>query len=84
MTSHLKKLEHHCHKMIFVGYESVSKAYRAYDLIMKRVHVTRDWGTGGDNDEPDGGEDVFTVEYTTKGPKKAIRGGSECEPIKIP
>jgi hypothetical protein len=28
--------------MIFVGYESGSKAYRAYDPIIKRVHVTRD------------------------------------------
>jgi hypothetical protein len=69
-TLHLKKLEDHGHKTIFVGYESGSKAYRAYDLIMKCVHVTRDmvfdeqvqwdWGLGDD--------DVFTVEYTTTGP----------------
>jgi hypothetical protein len=39
---HLKKLEDRGRKMIFVGYESDSKAYRAYDPIMKRVHVTRD------------------------------------------
>jgi hypothetical protein len=42
MTSHLKKLEDYGHKMIFVGYESGSKAYRAYDPITKRVHVTCD------------------------------------------
>ena len=63
--------------MIFVGYENGSKAYRAYDPITKRVHVTRDvvfdeqaqwdWGTGGDDGEPGGGDDVFTVEYTTIG-----------------
>jgi transposase InsO family protein len=41
-TPHLKKLEGHGRKMIFIGYESDSKAYRAYDPIMKRVHVTRD------------------------------------------
>jgi hypothetical protein len=41
-TSHLKKLEDRGRKMIIVGYESGSKAYRAYDPIIKRVHVTRD------------------------------------------
>jgi hypothetical protein len=41
-TPHLKKLENRCHKMIFVGYESGSKAYHAYDPIIKRVHLTRD------------------------------------------
>jgi hypothetical protein len=39
---HLKKLEDHDHKMIFIGYESGSMAYRAYDLVTKCVHVTRD------------------------------------------
>jgi hypothetical protein len=42
MTLHLKKLEDHGRKMIFIGYESGSKAYRAYDPITKRVHVTCD------------------------------------------
>jgi hypothetical protein len=41
-TSHLKKLEDRGRKMIFVGYESGSKAYRTYDPITKRVHVTCD------------------------------------------
>jgi transposase InsO family protein len=40
--SHLKKLEDRGRKMIFIGYESSSKAYRAYDPITKRVHVTHD------------------------------------------
>jgi hypothetical protein len=39
---HLKKLEDSGRKMIFVGYKSGSKVYRAYDPITKRVHVTRD------------------------------------------
>jgi hypothetical protein len=39
---HLKKLEDHGCKMIFVGYKSGSKAYRAYNPITKHVHVTRD------------------------------------------
>jgi hypothetical protein len=37
-----KKMEDRGRKMIFVGYESGSKVYRAYNPIMKRVHVTRD------------------------------------------
>jgi hypothetical protein len=39
-TPHLKKLEDRDRKMIFLGYESGSKTYRAYDPIMKHVHVT--------------------------------------------
>jgi hypothetical protein len=75
---HLKKLEDCGREMIFVGYESSSKAYRAYDPITKRVHVTRDvvfdkqaqwdWGLGGDDGRTGGGDDVFMVEYTTTGP----------------
>lgn len=40
--SHLKKLDDRSRKMIFIGYERVSKAYHAYDPIVKCVHVTRD------------------------------------------
>jgi hypothetical protein len=47
-TPHLKKLEDHGRKMIFIGY----KPYRAYDPVTKRVHVTRDWGSGGDDGKP--------------------------------
>jgi hypothetical protein len=57
--AHLKKLEDRGHKMIFVGYESGSKAYRMHDPITKRVHVTHDvvfdeqaqwdWGSSSDN-----------------------------------
>jgi hypothetical protein len=42
MMSHLKKLEDHGRKVIFIGYESGSKVYRAYDPITKHVHVTHD------------------------------------------
>jgi hypothetical protein len=65
-TPHLKKLDDHGHKMIFVVYESRSKAYRAYDPITKCVHVTRDvvfdeqaqwdWGSGGNDGKPGGGD----------------------------
>jgi hypothetical protein len=86
-TPHLKKLEDRGRKMIFVGYESGSKAYRAYDPIMKRVHVTRDvvfdeqtqwgWGSGGDDGKPGGSDDIFTVEYATTGPTVPMADGAD-------
>jgi hypothetical protein len=41
-TPHLKKLEDRCYKMIFIGDESGSKAYRVYDPVTKHVYVTCD------------------------------------------
>ena len=39
---HLMKLEKRSNPMIFVGYEAESKAYRMYNPVDGRVHVTRD------------------------------------------
>jgi hypothetical protein len=70
---HLKKMEDRSRKMIFVGYERGSKAYRAYDPVAKRVHVTRDvvfdeaaqWDWSGGSEASTGanhgGSDTFTV-----------------------
>jgi hypothetical protein len=90
MMPHRKKLEDRGCKMIFVGYKSGSKAYRAYNPIMKHVHVTRDvvfdeqdqwdWGSGGDEGKPGGGGDVFTVEYTTTGPATPTVDGADEAP----
>jgi hypothetical protein len=84
---HLKKLEDRGRKMIFIGYESGSKAYRAYDPITKHVHVTCDmvfdeqaqwdWGSGSDDGKLDSGDDVFTVEYTTTGPAAPTMDGTD-------
>ncbi|KAK2630796.1 hypothetical protein QOZ80_UnG0725510 [Eleusine coracana subsp. coracana] len=72
---HLKKLEDRGRKMIFVGYEKGTKAYRAYDLVTKKVHITRDvvfdeqdqwdWSIG-DRGADVAGEDMFTVEYVSQ------------------
>jgi hypothetical protein len=90
MTPHLKKLEDHGCKMIFVGYESGSKVYRAYDPITKCVHVTRDvvfdeqaqwdWGSGSDDGKSASGDDVFMVEYTTTGPPAPTMDGTDEAP----
>jgi hypothetical protein len=39
---HLKKLDDKGRKMIFVGYERGTKAYKAYDPITRRVTISRD------------------------------------------
>ncbi|CAA6672766.1 unnamed protein product [Spirodela intermedia] len=72
-TPHLKKLEDRGRKMIFIGYEYGSKAYRAYDPTARRVHVTRDvvfdenaqwdWGSGAKQGDAGSHDDMFTLEY---------------------
>jgi hypothetical protein len=86
-TPHLKKLEDRGCKMIFVGYESGTKVYYAYNPITKRVHVTCDvvfdeqsqwgWGSGSDDGKPGSGNDVFTVEYTTTEPAAPMADGAD-------
>lgn len=81
-AANLKKLDDRSKPMIFVGYEPGSKAYRAYDPVSWRVHVTRDavfdeeaqwnWITGGGQDEL-GVDDEFVVEYL---PTAAPAGGA--------
>lgn len=41
-TPNLKKLDDRSRRMIFVGYEPGSKAYRVYDPATRRVHISRD------------------------------------------
>jgi hypothetical protein len=39
---HQKKLDDRSAPMVFIGYEPGAKAYRVYDPVAQRVHVTRD------------------------------------------
>jgi hypothetical protein len=41
-TPNLKKLDDRSRPMVFIGYESGFKAYHAYDLVLKKVIVSRD------------------------------------------
>jgi hypothetical protein len=71
----LKKLEDRGRKMVFVGYEHGSKAYRAYDLVTGHVTIMRnlvfdesaqwDWARGdeGGGVNIDYLSDSFTVQY---------------------
>ncbi|KAF0888573.1 hypothetical protein E2562_016042 [Oryza meyeriana var. granulata] len=65
--------------MIFVGYEPGSKAYRAYDPVTRRVHISRDivfdeeaqWEW---DDKAIMGDDTdFTIEYTSMTGKRQLR-----------
>src|SRR6266540_1258600 len=55
--------------MVFIGYESGSKAYRVFDPVTGRVHVLRDvvfdedagWDWSRDGDAPV--DSTFTMEY---------------------
>ena len=71
---HLKKLDDRSTPMVFIGYEVGSKAYRFYNPVSKRVHISRDAvfdeGRAWDWTARDGGvhvadEEPFHVEYTT-------------------
>jgi len=41
-TPHLRKLDDRSRKMVFVGYELGSKAYKVYDPTTRRVHISQD------------------------------------------
>jgi hypothetical protein len=70
-TLNLKKLDDRSRPMIFIGYELGSKAYRVYDPVNKKVHVSRDivfdeqaswdWSNGGERGKQLS-DDTFTVE----------------------
>jgi hypothetical protein len=55
---HLSKLEDRGQKVVFIGYQDGSKAYRFYDPVTERVHISRnavfnegarwDWGRAMD------------------------------------
>ena len=74
MKPYLRKMDDRNRPMVFVVYECVSKAYRVYNPVSKRVHVTRGvifdevaqwgWSGHGEVDAVSIGE-PFTVEYTT-------------------
>lgn len=69
LRPHPSKLEDHGLKVIFIGYQDGSKAYRFYDPTTERVRISRDaifdesaswdWGEASETT----GENPFTVEH---------------------
>ncbi|WVZ66255.1 hypothetical protein U9M48_015502 [Paspalum notatum var. saurae] len=90
----LKKLEDRGQRMVFIGYEKGSKAYRAYDPTTGKVVITRDvvfdegtqWDWSGmenlETGSDAGSGDSFTVEYPVEKNRIAIEGeeGQERTP----
>jgi hypothetical protein len=71
-TLHLKKLDDRSRHMIFIDYEPGSKAYRVYDPVARKVHVSIDivfdeqaewdWNIGGEYGDQAGDDDTFITE----------------------
>jgi hypothetical protein len=67
----LSKLDDRGRKMIFIGYEQGTKAYRFYDPMLKSAHVSRDvvfdeagqWDWGESVSANEGNNSPFRVEY---------------------
>jgi hypothetical protein len=67
----LSKLDDRGCRMIFVGYEQGTKAYRVYDPVFKKVHITQDvlfdevgqWNWEQTEADVDQGSGNFSVEY---------------------
>ena len=80
-----KKLDDRSRRTIFVGYEAGSKAYRLYDPLARRVHVSRDvvfdegakWDWAG---EHPAGADDFTVEEGSMEAPEVITGTTSTTP----
>jgi hypothetical protein len=89
---HLRKLEDRSTKMVLLGYEQGTKAYRVYDPTARRVHVARDvvfdeaasWNWDADTGGVDGGAaDVFSVtQYVLD--DNELAGGSPATPTTTP
>ncbi|WVZ82883.1 hypothetical protein U9M48_030091 [Paspalum notatum var. saurae] len=92
-SKHLTKLEDRSTPMVFVGYEVGTKAWRFYNPVTRRVHVSGDavfeenrpwdWGDDkgagpGDDDEP------FCVEFVTAGGTRHQAGVAPDTPLATP
>jgi hypothetical protein len=68
----LSKLEDRSTMMVFIGYEPGSKTWRFYNLVTRRVHVSRDAVFEEDrawswNEDEIGDNEPFPVEYIAAG-----------------
>jgi hypothetical protein len=92
---HPKKLDDRGRKMIFIGYERGTKAYKAYDPITRKVTITWDvvfdeeaqwdWSNNEeDNTEHDQGSDIFTVQYKEVQAEDPERGGGPGPDLGMP
>ena len=81
---HLSKLDPRGLKVVFIGYEPWSKAYRLYDHVGRRAHLSRDvvfdestFWQWNNVIEVDWNPNQFTVEYLVNEPRE---GGGWTRP----
>jgi hypothetical protein len=82
-TPNLRKLDDRSRPMVFISYEPGSKAYRAYNLVSKKVQVSHDmifdeqakwdWSSGGEHSEVFD-NDTVTVEMVYSRGAPATKG----------
>jgi hypothetical protein len=78
----LDKLEDRSNMMVFIGYEPGSKAWRFYNPLTRRIHVSRDTVFEEDrawswNEDEIGDDEPFRVEYIAAG-RCAPSGRGQC------
>ena len=85
---HLAKLDPMGLKVVFIGYEPGSNAYRLYDPVGRRAHVSRDvifdegtFWQWNDLIEADHNPNQFTVEYLVTEPEE---GGAQHQEPSLP
>lgn len=84
---HLRKLDDRSIPMVFIGYEAGSKAYRVYDPVTRRVHVTRDavfdeaasWDWGKDGAAAARDLEEFAVYTVAASPPTTAQGAAPAE-----
>lgn len=90
VSPHQNGLDDRSVPMVMIGYEDSSKAYRTYDPVARRVHVTRDvvfeeskhlnWSSQSKNDELHSGDEIFSVFYPTTEPTITAKEGDQQLP----
>ena len=89
LRPHIIKLDDRGQKVVFIGYEDGSKAYRFYDPSTKRFHISRNaifdegarWEWGESSASPE--LEPFTVEceYQLRREHPELRSASSSSPV---
>jgi hypothetical protein len=89
--SHMRKLDDRSTPMVLIGYEPRTKAYRLYNLVTNRVHVSRDvvfeegrawkWDEDVASRSSGGDDDPFVVEYEYISTSGAAPATSQAEAV---
>lgn len=87
LSVHTKKLDDLSKYVVYLGWEPGTKANRLYDLVEKRVHVSRDvtfveskaWAWNEGNAVISAGADNTQLEFTVEGTHTQVTGETNIE-----